>query len=135
MIDVLFGSLLGGTFRLVPELLRWLDRRSERGYHLALLDKDPRAVPDLRPPARPQRLTYHARIEAVSSAMRPLITFWWVVVLYTAALTAQYVALASAGVEQLDSILRLWGPEEKAIAAGIINYWFVDRSLQKDARP
>lgn len=135
MIDVLVGYLLGGAFRLAPELLRWLDRRAERGHILAMLDKPQRDLPELRPQPRPPRTIYHARVEALSSVMRPLITFWWVVVLYSAALVAQYVALLAAGAEQLDALLKLWGPDEKAIVAGIINYWFVDRSLQKEARP
>lgn len=135
MIDVLVGYLLGGAFRLAPELLRWYDRQAERGYHLALLDKPQRDVPELRPQSRQPRTIYHARVEALSSVMRPLITFWWVVVLYTAALVAQYIALLAAGAEQLEAILKLWGPDEKAIVAGIVNYWFMDRSLQKDTRP
>lgn len=133
--DVLVGYLLGGAFRLTPELLRWYDRRAERGYHLALLDKPQRDMPDLRHQLRQPRTIYHARVEAMSSVMRPLITFWWVVVLYTAALGAQYITLLAAGAEQLDAILKLWGPDEKAIVAGIVNYWFMDRSLQKDTRP
>lgn len=135
MIDVLDGYLLGGAFRLAPELLRWFDRQAERGYHLALLDRPQRDLPELRPPSRPPRTIYHARIEALSSVMRPLITFWWVVVLYTAALVAQYIALLAAGAGQLEAVLKLWGPDEKAIVAGIVNYWFMDRSLQKDTRP
>ena len=135
MTDVLVGYLLGGAFRLTPELLRWYDRRAERAYHLALLDKPQRDLPDPRQQLRQPRTIYHARVEAMSSVMRPLITFWWVVVLYTAALGAQYITLLAAGSEQINAILKLWGPDEKAIVAGIINYWFVDRSLQKDTRP
>jgi hypothetical protein len=63
--------------------------------------------------------------------MRPLITFWWVIVLYTAALVAQYLVLVQAGVDHLDAITRLWGTDEKAIAASIIGFWFADRSLRK----
>ena len=39
MIETLLGGLLGGTFRLAPEILKWLDRKSERGHELAMQDK------------------------------------------------------------------------------------------------
>ena len=113
MIDVLVGYLLGGAFRLAPELLRWYDRRAERGYHLALLDKPQRDMPELRPQSRQPRTIYHARVEALSSVMRPLITFWWVVVLYTAALVAQYIALLAAGAGQLEAVLKLRSEERR----------------------
>ncbi|WP_197340019.1 hypothetical protein, partial [Ralstonia solanacearum] len=39
MIETLLGGLLGGTFRLAPEILKWLDRKGERGHELAMQDK------------------------------------------------------------------------------------------------
>ncbi|MDN3370547.1 hypothetical protein QQO24_25655, partial [Ralstonia pseudosolanacearum] len=39
MIETLLGGLLGGTFRLAPGLLKWLDRKGERGHELAMQDK------------------------------------------------------------------------------------------------
>ena len=39
MIETLLGGLLGGAFRLAPELLKWLDRKGERGHELAMQDK------------------------------------------------------------------------------------------------
>ncbi len=39
MIETLLGGLLGGAFRLAPEILEWLDRKGERGHELAMQDK------------------------------------------------------------------------------------------------
>ena len=39
MIETLLGGLLGGAFRLAPEILKWLDRKGERGHELALQEK------------------------------------------------------------------------------------------------
>ena len=39
MIETLLGGLLGGAFRLAPEILKWFDRRGERGHELAMQDK------------------------------------------------------------------------------------------------
>ena len=39
MIETLLGGLLGGAFRLAPEILKWFDRKGERGHELAMQDK------------------------------------------------------------------------------------------------
>ncbi len=39
MIETLLGGLLGGAFCLAPELLKWLDRKGERGHELSMQDK------------------------------------------------------------------------------------------------
>ena len=39
MIETLLGGLLGGAFRLAPEMLKWLDRQGERNHELAMQDK------------------------------------------------------------------------------------------------
>jgi hypothetical protein len=39
MIETLVGGLLGGVFRLAPEVLKWLDRKGERGHELAMQEK------------------------------------------------------------------------------------------------
>jgi len=39
MIETLLGGLLGGVFRLAPEVLRWFDRKAERDHELAMQDK------------------------------------------------------------------------------------------------
>lgn len=39
MIETLLGGLLGGGFRLAPEILKWLDRKGERNHELAMQDK------------------------------------------------------------------------------------------------
>jgi len=35
MIETLLGGLLGGAFRLTPEILKWIDRKGERIHELA----------------------------------------------------------------------------------------------------
>jgi hypothetical protein len=39
MIETLLGGLLGGTFRLAPEVLKLLDRKGERRHELTPRDK------------------------------------------------------------------------------------------------
>lgn len=156
MIETLIGTLFGGVFRMAPEVLKWLDRKDERKHELSMFDKQLEA--DRQKAAAAQQLAQTQAdaqigaaeiaaiveatkaqavqtgirwVDALSSLMRPLITFWWVIVLYTAALAAQFLQMQAEGVATVDTILRLWGPDERAIAASIIAFWFVDRSLRK----
>jgi hypothetical protein len=39
MIETLLGILFGGLFRMVPEVLKWLDRKDERKHELSMFDK------------------------------------------------------------------------------------------------
>jgi len=43
MLDLLgggiFGSLLGGLFRLAPEVLKWMDKKNERSHELKMFEQ------------------------------------------------------------------------------------------------
>lgn len=156
MIETLVGTLFGGLFRMAPEILKWVDRKDERKHELAMFEKQLQAdtlkgnqaleqinanaaaamgageIQALIEATKAQSVPSGIRwVDGVNSLMRPLITFWWVVVLYTAALVAQYLFLIDNGVTMAQAILKLWGVEEKALVASIISFWFVDRSLRK----
>lgn len=156
MIETLVGTLFGGAFRMAPEILKWLDRKDERKHELNMFDKQLDAervkleasqrlaqtqsderitVADLQAmveATKAQAVQTGIRwVDALSSLMRPLITFWWVIVLYTSAILAQFWQMVEQNVATVDAILRLWGPDERAIVASIIAFWFVDRSLRK----
>lgn len=156
MFETLLGTLLGGVFRMLPEVMKWLDRKDERSHELSMFDKQ-LAADKMRADAQQQALQTQADtimggaelaamiaatnaqsvksgvkwVDALSSLMRPLITFWWVIVLYSVALVARFWVLVQAGTSNLDAIVLLWGADEKAIVASIISFWFVDRSLRK----
>ena len=156
MLETLIGTLLGGVFRLLPEVLKWLDRKDERSHELSMFDKQ-LAADRARADAQQQALQTQSDmvmgqaeltamiaattaqsvksgvkwVDALSSLMRPLITFWWVIVLYSTALVARFWVLVQAGTSNMDAIVLLWGADEKAIVASIISFWFIDRSLRK----
>lgn len=156
MIETLLGTVFGGVFRMAPEVLKWLDRKNERSHELAMFDKQIQAD-TLRAQANLRQAEVEAEgrigveeiraivsatqaqgkktgikwVDAINSLMRPTITFWWVIVMYSAALAAQFIVLREGGLNNVQSILYLWGPDEKAICASIISFWFVDRSLRK----
>ena len=159
MIETLLGSLFGGLFRMMPEVLKWLDRKDERAHELSMFDKQLEAD-KLKADSAQQLLITQTNgttsvaeiqamieatksqstlvgvkwVDAVSSLMRPTITFWWVIVMYSVALYAQYTVLIMNGAANTAAILQLWGTDEKMIVASIISFWFVDRSLRRGSK-
>lgn len=155
MIETLLGTLFGGVFRMLPEVLKWLDRKDERKHELSLLDKNLEAdrlkaqsaevlakveaektmtaaeLSGLIEGVKAQAVQSGVKwVDGINSLIRPLITFWWVIVMYSTALSAQFLSLREGGSTNIQAILALWGPDEKAVVASIISFWFVDRSLR-----
>ena len=116
MIETLLGGLLGGAFRLAPEVLKWLDRKGERSHGLAMQDKalefeklrgaqrmaeigaaadaawNTGAIDALREAVAAQGQRSGVRwADALSISVRPVITYWFMA-LYCAAKTAAFVA-------------------------------------------
>lgn len=155
-MEAILGSLLGGLFRMAPELLKWLDRKDERAHELAMFDKQietdklraqnqlaqtnaeggfvlaGKDIDALIEGAKAQAMVTGIKwVDAINSLMRPTITFWWVIVLQTSVMIATLVSVHSAGVPYMDALLKTWGPEEKSIVASIISFWFLDRVLRR----
>ena len=156
MIETLVGTLFGGLFRMAPEILKWVDRKDERKHELSMFDKQLEAdrmrgdqalaqinaqsaaaigateVRAIIEATKAQAVRTGIRwVDGINALMRPLITFWWVIVLYTAALVAQFLFLIDSGESAVQAVIALWGVEEKALVASIVSFWFVDRSLRK----
>lgn len=156
MIETLLGTLFGGLFRMAPELVKLWDRKDERKHELAMFDKQleadklkgSQAVEQVNAQAagvigaaEVQAIIEATKAQAVQTGiklvdginalMRSVLTFYWCIVMYTAALVSQFYVLVSQGSTNTQAILMLWGPQEKAIVASMIAFWFVDRSLRK----
>lgn len=155
MVETLLGTLLGGAFRLGPELIKVYERNKDRQHELQMFDRqleaDRRKAEDRLNELKEQNegalslaevqalieaskvqgtQTGNAWIDGINSLMRPLITFHWVVVLYTVSLGAQFYILLQT-VSVATAFNSVWTTDEKAIAASIISFWFVDRSIRK----
>jgi hypothetical protein len=158
MLETLLGGLLGGAFRLAPELLKWLDRRGERGHELAMQDKalefeklrgaqrmgelgaaadsawNTGALAALKEAvaaqARPSGVKW---ADALSTSVRPVITYSFMG-LYSAVKVAAYVAAINGGLTWLEALPQAWMEADQALWAGVLNYWFLGRAFEK-ARP
>lgn len=156
MIETLIGTLFGGLFRMAPEVLKWMDRKDERKHELSMFDKQLEAdklkaasaqqlaeieankgisvaeIQALMEGAKAQSAQTGIRwVDGLNSLVRPILTFYWCIALYTGALIAQYIALIGEGQTNTTAILSIFGPQEKAIVASMMSYWFLDRTLRR----
>ena len=136
---------------MAPELFKWLDRKGERGHELEMQDKvlefeKPRgaqrmheigagadaawnvgAIETLREAVRTQGEKTGVRwADALSSSVRPVITYWFMA-LYCAAKTAAIEGGADWGV----AILHAWTEADQALWAGVLNFWFIGRVFDR----
>ena len=155
MIETFLGGLLGGVFRLAPEILKWLDRKGERGHELAMQDKalefeklrgaqrmseigagaeaawSVGAIETLREAVRTQGEKTGVRwADALSISVRPVITYWFMA-LYCAAKTATVAAALTGGAGWGVAILYAWTEADQALWAGVLNFWFLGRVFDR----
>ena len=155
MIETLLGGLLGGVFRLAPEILKWMDRKGERGHELAMQDKalefervrgasrmaEIGATADtawntgaleafkeaVAGQGRPSGVKW---ADALSTSVRPIITYWFMA-LYCAAKAAAFVAALNAGAGWGAAVLAAWSDADQALWSGVLNFWFVGRVFDR----
>ena len=155
MIETLLGGLLGGAFRLAPEILKWLDRKGERGHELAMQDKaiefeklrgaqrmaeigaaadaawNTGAINALKEAVAGQGHQSGVRwADALSASVRPVITYWFMG-LYCAAKTAAFAAALTAGAGWGEATLHAWTEADQALWAGVLNFWFLGRVFDR----
>jgi len=155
MIETLLGGLLGGIFRLAPEMLRWLDRKGERGHELAMQDKalefeklrgaqrmqeigasadaawNTGALEALKEAVAGQARQSGVRwVDALSSSVRPILTYWFMA-LYCAAKMALFVASLRAGLDWTAAATLSWTPADQALWASVLNFWFLGRVFDR----
>ena len=155
MIETLLGGLMGGAFRLAPEVLKWLDRKGERGHELAMQDKalefeklrgaqrmdeigaqaqsawQAGALEALQTSIAAQgRLSGAKWADALSASVRPVITYWFMA-LYCLAKTAGMMAAMFGGTDWSLAIMQAWTEADQALWAGVLNFWILGRVFDR----
>ena len=152
------GSLIGGLFRLAPEVLKWMDKKNERAHELAMFERQV----DLEKARGQQKLAeigaqrdlevdtgamaaFKAAIDqqaemvkaagsgivaAMSASVRPVMTYY-LLVLYGVAKTAALYLAYRAGQPMVDVLAKAWAGDDMALLCGVVNYWIMDRTLAK----
>jgi hypothetical protein len=156
MYETLIGGAIGGIFRIIPECLKFFDAKNERAHELDMQKEAYRlqelsgkqkmdeiaaesqsawnkgAIDALKTAIKGQHVQTGVKwVDGFTGLMRPLITFQWVVVLYPGVIVFTFVMSIHAGTPVLDALRTIFGPDEKALVAGILNFWFLGRVFDK----
>ncbi len=155
MIETLLGGLLGGAFRLAPEVLKWLDRQGERGHELAMQDKA-LEFEKLRGASRMGEIGASADAawntgaieafkeavagqgrpsgvkwaDALSTSVRPVITYLLVAMYCTVKITA-FVGSVQSGTGFNEALVAAWTEADQALLSGVLHFWFIGRIWER----
>lgn len=145
------GGVLGGLFRLAPEVMKIMDRKFERAHELAM-QRIALDVERLRGANREAELSHQnegiqleALIEAVkgqaqitgnkvidviNATVRPAITYWFLA-LYSAVKISGVYLMSIGGMPFAQAIMLAWTPTDVGMFAGILSFWFLNRTFVK----
>ena len=152
----LLGLLAGGVFRLLPELLKLLATRRDADHEYRMTELQLRIdqaratlaldlvhaqgavaadsaelqvwAEALRGQGAPTGLKW---VDALSSTVRPVLTYWWCLVLYS----SHKAVLVAVGLQERLALAQLaplmLTDFDRSVVASIIGFWFTDRALRR----
>lgn len=153
VLESLFGGLLGGLFRLAPEVIKFFDRKDERKHELAMfqLQTDLEKVKgefrveekyvdysvaqmDALAEAYKQQAAADSNaykwVASISALVRPGITFTLFGLYVVFKLVMMYNGI-SDGIEWQTVVIQMWGAEDWGMLNMILSFWFVSRTIEK----
>jgi hypothetical protein len=161
MIDILsggiFGSLLGGLFRLAPEVLKFFDRKNERQHELEMF-KNQCQLEAQRGSQKLQEIgaqhgmavdvgvldAFKSAVEqqtemvkaaggwvaSLSASVRPMVTYWILALWSFVHVWFAWNAWL-LGASPKEVFITMMTADFAALVSGTLNYWFLDRTLKQ----
>jgi hypothetical protein len=148
LITVASGGL-GGVLRLAPEIIKGFDRKNERQHELAMMEVEIRIAEKrmehemrrvdaamtiseldaISAAVKEQGQTARAAgkfVAAISALVRPLVTYWFVM-MYSAVKVTGMAMAVQAGGDWKEVLIQSWTADDMAILVMVISFWFVGR--------
>ncbi|MBQ0934660.1 hypothetical protein [Ideonella paludis] len=152
----LLSLIFGGLLRLAPEVMKLFTAKQDQAHELRMttlqleIDKaradqqidlvhaqgamatDSAELAALAEALKGQgQMTGVPLIDAINQSVRPVLTYWWCMVLYTAYKVVTIVLLCM-GTPTLAQVQDALVTEfDRMVIASIFSFWFVDRSLRR----
>jgi hypothetical protein len=156
LAESLVGGLVGGLLRLAPEVLKVFDRKNERAHELAMANievtiAEKKIEAGLRAgeqqidvatlDAMGEALRGQAEmakaggqwVSAISALVRPLVTYWFVVLYSAHKIAMMVLAHETQGLGWAQVFATTWGEQDWAIFSMIVVFWFVGRVHERAA--
>jgi hypothetical protein len=147
MIEALLGSALGAVTRVVPEVMKHLDRKNDRKHELLLGDQQYKLV-ELQGRSKLETATVETQAAQFTQALGALSAAYdsqaamgrsdnkwvqfWNGVTQSVRPVVTYAFAWGYLVYKINT--GTWSTEDTALFAGIINFWFVGRVFEKTTR-
>ena len=157
----LFGLIFGGVSRLAQHWMDLREKDKERAHEAVMFDKQV-ALADRRfeQDAALRRMDAEAGDQAAewqslqaalqaqaaearaaggwvakfSAAMRPLLTFYHAILVYTAVKVAMFIVGIDAGATPSEAMIAIYGEFDRALCGSMVGFWFQDRALRRLGR-
>lgn len=152
MILEIIGLVGGAVARLTPEVLNFFKEGRDLKYELLRMDKEVQleqlrglnkqaeiiATSDARveegwadglvEAIKTTRNTGSKLMDALNASVRPILTYWWCLVLYT--IQKGFEIYIAFKLDELTPALIVTS-FDRAVIGSIMSFWFVDRALRK----
>ena len=145
---------MGGVFRIVPEVMKIWDAKNEREHELAMLGKEMEfakikgeismreaeatmtvaEIGAMSEALREQGQTARSAgkfVSAISALVRPLVTYWFVV-LYSAVKIASMLLAYQTNGDWKEVLINSWTKDDMAMLMLILTFWFVGRVWERN---
>ena len=154
----LISLALGGILRFIPELIKFQTQKREQAHELAMFDLQLKAD-ELRSKLRVDEIRVQGEmaeaageleamksafeaakptgvkwVDALSATVRPVLTYWYCLVLYGAYKSILLYNGVAQEVPLYSFATLLVNEFDTGVMASIIGFWFVDRSIRKRGR-
>lgn len=160
MVEI-FGLVFGGVSRLAQHWMDLREKEKERAHEAVMYEKQIeladkkythdaglRRIDGENADSAAEWAAMTAAIESqakeaqaaggfvakFSAAMRPFLTFWHVVVIYTAFKVAVFCVALSGGLHWDAALIQIYGDADKSLCFSMASFWFADRALRKVGR-
>ena len=152
----ILGSLIGGIFRIAPEILKFFDKKNERDHELKMftlqtdlekvrgefkleeryVDHSVSQLEAIKEAFKEQSATAQASykwVAALSALVRPMVTYC-LFLLYVLVKLSVIIIAVDSGIPWLEVVKNSWTIEDFGLLNMILTFWFVGRSIEKYER-
>lgn len=149
-------TIMGGVLRFVPEIFKMFADKSDRDHEyrmsslqlkldesraknqidlveaqggVAISNAEAQAfVEAVKAQGKPSGVAW---VDALSASVRPVITYWWMLLFTIYKGLTVYIAITEF-VTLHEFVAKLWTAQDAAVLSMILGFWFVDRSIRKN---
>lgn len=154
ILESTIGGIVGGVFRMAPELLKAFDRKNERAHELAMLSAEmqfaaQRAEVEMKKIGAAMTMAENDAIvkaiqeqgetaraagwfvAAVSALVRPVVTYW-MFGLYNAVKVVGMWLAVEAGAPWKEVLVSSWTEDDMALLVMVLTFWFIGRVYERN---